>query len=224
MEGTAAHFEAKLIPVGDPHLRVDWLKDGRPILASNRMSTLHDFGFVALDLKYTRPDDTGVYTCRAINQLGEAVINANLQVVSTKDGPSADTIHGDALAKIEALESRQTRMGMLEDDQQLSAPTFVVQLQGKTSLIEGQNAHFECRIEPYPDPSLRVEWYHNGRPLPFGNRWRTSYDFGFAALDILGAYAEDSGRYTLKVVNALGSAESSIDVKISCKFAVVGIT
>ena len=79
-EGSAAHFEAKLVPVGDPKLRVEWLKDGRPIQASNRMSTLHDFGFVALDLKYTRPDDTGVYTCRAVNQLGEAVINANLQV------------------------------------------------------------------------------------------------------------------------------------------------
>ena len=78
-EGTAAHFEAKLMPVGDSKLRVDWLKDGRPIAASNRMSTLHDFGFVAFDLKYTRPDDTGVYTCRAVNQLGEAVINANLQ-------------------------------------------------------------------------------------------------------------------------------------------------
>ena len=64
-----------------------------------------------------------------------------------------------------------------------------------------------------------MEWYHNGKPLPFGNRWRTSYDFGFAALDIIGAYAEDSGCYTLKVVNALGSAESSIDVKISCEYS-----
>ena len=78
-EGSAAHFEAKLVPVGDPKLRVEWMKDGRPIQASNRLSTLHDFGFVALDLKYTRPDDSGVYTCRAVNQLGEAVINANLQ-------------------------------------------------------------------------------------------------------------------------------------------------
>lgn len=216
-EGTAAHFEAKLVPVGDPHLRVDWIKDGRSIQASNRMSTLHDFGFVAFDLKYTRPEDSGVYTCKAVNQLGEAVITANLRVVSTKDGPSADTLHGDALQKIAVLESRHTRMGLLEDETILSAPAFVVELQGKTNLIEGQNAHFECRIEPYPDPSLRVEWFHNGRPLPFGNRWRTSSDFGFAALDILGSYAEDSGCYTLKVVNALGTAESSINVKISCK-------
>jgi titin len=31
VEGMPAHFEAKLVPVGDPRLRVDWYKDGRPI-------------------------------------------------------------------------------------------------------------------------------------------------------------------------------------------------
>ena len=75
----------------------------------------------------------------------------------------------------------------------------------------------ECRIEPYPDSTLRVEWFHNNQPLPFGNRWRTSYDFGFAALDILGAYAEDSGTYTLRATNALGVAESNLSLKVSCK-------
>ena len=43
-------------------------------------------------------------------------------------------------------------------------------------------------------------------------------DFGFAALDIIGAYAEDSGRYTLKAKNSLGNAESHIDVKVTCKY------
>jgi len=74
---------------------------------------------------------------------------------------------------------------------------------------------FSHRIEPYPDSTLNVEWFRNDKPLPFGNRWRTSYDFGFAALDIIGSYAEDSGRYTLRAKNVLGSSESSIDVKIS---------
>jgi hypothetical protein len=31
VEGMPAHFEAKLVPVGDPRLRVEWYKDGRPI-------------------------------------------------------------------------------------------------------------------------------------------------------------------------------------------------
>ena len=80
MEGSPAHFEAKLVPIGDSKLRVNWLKNGKPIQCSNRMSTLNDFGFVALDLKYTRTDDSGAYTCNAINELGEANITANLKV------------------------------------------------------------------------------------------------------------------------------------------------
>ena len=180
------------------------------------MSSLHDFGFVALDLKYTRPDDTGNYTCRATNELGEANISANLKVLSAKDGPQAESLHGEALGKIANLE-KKTRGGIatMEDVEVVSAPNFVVALQGKTNLIEGQNLHVECRIDPYPDATLNVEWYLNDKPLPFGNRWRTSYDFGFAALDIIGAYAEDSGRYTLKATNALGQAESHIEIKIA---------
>ena len=218
MEGQPAHFEAKLVPVGDSKLRVEWLKDGKPIQASNRMSTLHDFGFVAFDLKYTRPEDAGSYTCRAVNALGEADISANLKVMSAKSGPNGESMHNDALDKIAYLEKKKTSHGLIEEEGVASAPIFVVPLQGKTSLIEGQNVHMECRIEPYPDSSLRVEWFHNDKPLPFGNRWRTSYDFGFAALDILGAYPEDSGKYTLKAFNVLGASESSIDVKIACKY------
>lgn len=33
-EGGYAHFEARLEPIGDPTLKVEWLKDGRAIEAS----------------------------------------------------------------------------------------------------------------------------------------------------------------------------------------------
>ena len=33
-EGGYAHFEARLEPIGDPSLKVEWMKDGRPIEAS----------------------------------------------------------------------------------------------------------------------------------------------------------------------------------------------
>lgn len=49
---------------------------------------------------------------------------------------------------------------------------FVVQLSGLTQLWEGQSAHVEGRIEPYPDPTMKVEWFHNGQPLSVGHRFR----------------------------------------------------
>lgn len=47
---------------------------------ANRISTMHDFGYVALSMKYVNPEDSGTYTCRAINELGQAVTSATLIV------------------------------------------------------------------------------------------------------------------------------------------------
>ena len=50
-----------------------------------------------------------------------------------------------------------------------------------------------------------------------GHRYRTLYDFGFAALDILSVYPEDSGEYTCKATNKIGSATSSINIEVKRK-------
>jgi hypothetical protein len=47
-------------------------------------------------------------------------------------------------------------------------PIFTSELRGTTKLIEGQRAHFECRVEPSYDPELTVEFLHNGNPLTAG--------------------------------------------------------
>ena len=38
--------------------------------AGHRHRPLHDFGYVALDIVGTIPEDNGIYTCRATNGLG----------------------------------------------------------------------------------------------------------------------------------------------------------
>lgn len=49
-------------------------------VTANRLTTMHDFGYVALNMKYVNPEDSGTYTCRAINELGEAVTSSTLFV------------------------------------------------------------------------------------------------------------------------------------------------
>lgn len=49
-------------------------------IKANRVTTMHDFGYVALNMKYVNPEDSGTYTCRATNELGEAVTSATLFV------------------------------------------------------------------------------------------------------------------------------------------------
>ena len=78
IEGKRAHFEAKLEPITDPHLQVEWLKDGKPVIVGHRFRPIHDFGYVALDINGTIYEDTGVYTCRATNLVGTAEVHAKL--------------------------------------------------------------------------------------------------------------------------------------------------
>uniref|UniRef100_A0A182WJ15 Ig-like domain-containing protein n=1 Tax=Anopheles minimus TaxID=112268 RepID=A0A182WJ15_9DIPT len=220
-ENQAVHFEARLVPVGDPKMRVEWLRNGVPIEASNRTTTMHDFGYVALNMKYVNPEDSGTYTCRATNDLGQAVTSAKL-VVQSKASLDLDTQNESALEKIHQLEDAIRFQRREEEDVAVTQPPkFTTKLHGPTNLVEGQSAHYECRIEPYPDSSLKVEWFHNGQPLTTGHRFRTTYDFGFAALDVLTVYAEDSGEYTCRATNHLGSETSSIALNVTPKAGIV---
>ena len=50
------------------------------IIAGSRFKPTHDFGYVALDIAGLRPEDEGIYSCRARNDLGEAVTTASVRI------------------------------------------------------------------------------------------------------------------------------------------------
>ena len=48
-------------------------------------------------------------------------------------------------------------------------PKFRTQIQPQTTLKEGDSAHFECRLVPIGDPTMKVEWYKDGMPVQQGD-------------------------------------------------------
>ena len=64
----SAHFECRVTPTNDPHLKVDWKFNGQPMPNSSRIKTVSDFGFVMLDIAGTDSKDTGEYICTATNK------------------------------------------------------------------------------------------------------------------------------------------------------------
>ncbi len=108
-EAGRAHFEARFVPQGDTSLRIDWLKDGRPLKMANRIPMHQDFGFVSLTMFPAYPEDAGVYTCVATNRVGQAQTQAEL-VCQGKQSLILDTQHGDAMEQIQYLEGQQVNI------------------------------------------------------------------------------------------------------------------
>lgn len=142
-EGQTAHFECRLIPVGDPNLRVEWYRNDKILEDSSRITKQHDFGYVSMDIQHVRDDDEGVYMCRAVNPLGEAVTTAAMKI-RTKASIQLETQHEDSLKKIAALEQHYTPRPE-EKDRVFEKPIFTQLLTGPAELWEGQHARFEAR-------------------------------------------------------------------------------
>lgn len=212
-EGTNVHLECRLQPVGDPTMRVEWFVNGHPLKTGHRFRPAYEFDYVALDLLGVYAVDSGVYTCQAKNQLGEAVTSCSVRVVSQKN-LVLETQHASGLEKIQYLEdSSRYKRSEFEDEQINVKPHFVTRPKDLLNMREGKHAHFECKLEPVTDPNLKVEWYKNGRPIIVGHRFRPIHDFGYVALDIIDLIAEDSGVYTCRAVNSVGTDETQCNLE-----------
>lgn len=48
-------------------------------LLGTRIRTINDFGFVVLEISPIYPEDSGLYSCRAFNKVGEAVTTCTIK-------------------------------------------------------------------------------------------------------------------------------------------------
>lgn len=78
----------------------------------------------------------------------------------------------DALMQMEATIKKYTaEIFLTEDDlydpDRKQPPRFVTQIADQESLVEMQSTKFECQLAPVGDPNMKVEWFLNGKPLPY---------------------------------------------------------
>lgn len=223
-EGQHAHFEARVVPVGDPTLRFEWYVNGVELKLGSRFRVTHDFGYVTLDINSTVTEDSGIYMCKAINRAGEAVSSTTMKVKS-RSNIVGEPLHPDAWQKIQLKEAEMNKVpSMFIDTTPQQAPVFTTHLQSYDKLVEGQHVYLEAQVEPRADPNLRVEWYKNGISLTTGTRIRSTFDFGLVTLSINGLREDDSAIYTCKAVNLLGEAVSTCTLKIEDRHWLLGQT
>lgn len=92
-------------------------------------------------------------------------------------------------------------------------PRFVTHIKDMMELKEMEMAKFECQLAPVGDPNMRVEWFFNGKPLPYKTRFTPIYDFGYVAMNFGWVYPEDSGEYLCRATNKYGSDETRAFIK-----------
>lgn len=152
-------------------------------------------------------------------------------IISGKGGVLSGTQHESSWKKIQTIEAPKPS-GPVAAEPQFPPPTFISHL-NNVELKEGEKAHFECKVEPSKDPSLKIEFYHNGKPLEAGmtgetwifssifisysvmtgSKYVVTVDFGFVSLDILYTYPADSGIYMCKAVSSQGEAVTTGTLK-----------
>lgn len=148
---------------------------------------------VTLDILAIYSEDSGLYSCRAVSAFGEAITSATVKCQPT-DALLLDTQHEESWQQIQEIENRRPDEPLVEELEKV-IPRFVVDLPGNLgNFNESDPIHLEAQIEPTNDNQLVVDWLFNGQPLSNGHRFRTTHDFGYVSLDILYAFAQDSGK------------------------------
>lgn len=225
-EGKNAHFEAQLTPVSDPTMRVEWYKDGRAITASSRITAIFNFGYVSLNILHLRAEDSGSYTVRAVNRIGEAISTSVIKIIGketvTEDlGISEQRRHIQQCQQLEAYQQYQN-MKYVEDQPDVTTrPEFKSPIKDQINIREGGFAHFEARLEPVGDSTLRVEWYKDGKIVEASSRITSFFNFGYVALTIKQVTVHDVGTYTCRAVNAVGEATTQARMTVITKLDVI---
>ncbi|NXE21879.1 TITIN protein, partial [Ardeotis kori] len=210
-----AHFECRLTPIGDPTMVVEWLHDGKPLEAANRLRMINEFGYCSLDYGVAYSRDSGVITCRATNKYGTDHTSATLIVKDEKSLVEESQLPEGrrGLQRIEELE-RMAHEGALPavalDQKEKQKPELVL-VPEPARILEGETARFRCRVTGYPLP--KVNWYLNGQLIRKSKRFRLRYD-GIYYLDIVDCKSYDTGEVKVTAENPEGFIEHKVRLEI----------
>ena len=92
-------------------------------------------------------------------------------------------------------------------------PYFAGKLENATG-IEGSDLTLNCFISGYPLP--KVTWLHNGLEISAtSDRYKLTLDDTKCSLKITGLLSSDAGKYSCRIENKLGRAESDANVTVA---------
>ncbi|XP_036426457.1 obscurin-like protein 1a isoform X2 [Colossoma macropomum] len=209
--GEDAAFSCKLW--GDPLPEVVWEKDGKQLKEIYESSHFHigqqDGGWFQLKIFRTRAPDGGVYTCKAVNSLGEAVAGAVLLVepIPEQRGESYQNGYTNGHWSPHQNKDKYPRVRHSKE------PQLNVAKAKKFTVTEGKHAKFRCYVTGKPKPE--IVWKKDGEPIVPGRRHLLFEDReGYYTLKVLYCKQQDTGLYICAASNALGNTLSAVHLSV----------
>ncbi|KAM9820390.1 obscurin-like protein 1a [Neosynchiropus ocellatus] len=210
--GEDAAFSCKIS--GTPVPDVIWEKDGKKlhdIFESAHYSvTQQDGGWFQLKIYRTRMPDKGVYTCKAVNQCGEALAGAVLLVEAVPEQESRKIPSKSFSNNQRPPKPRSSRYSMTKLTEE---PLDNASKVKKYAVAEGKHAKFRCFVTGKPKPE--IVWKKDGTPLDPGRRHLIFEDReGYYTLKVLYCTLEDTGLYVCAASNAIGNTLSAVHLSV----------
>ncbi|UYV65935.1 unc-22 [Cordylochernes scorpioides] len=197
------HLKSQVINDGDPvtleciikgpsKFDVVWLHNDKEIKSSKDFQYRNEGERYQLNIAEIYPEDAGIYTCEAFNDVGEAFSSCNL-VVNGKC--CCSPLPG----------ARVSPEWIAVPSEKLPGPGFSQFPQSQT-VHQGQSASFTASAGA---DIKNVAWMKDGAPLDVASgRFTTTQDGRNVSLSLAKPLVADIGQYTLKLKDSAG-AESS---------------
>lgn len=184
----------------DPAPFIQWTKDGVDILHEEwtRYKVLPDG---SLRIKDINMEDAGHYNCKAINGFGSISINYTLVIIDT----------GNNIVR----EDQHTTYKLTDNEDILkegSVPRFVQPEKMKRQHIVrpvGSSIRLKCRANGNPRPQL--SWHKDAKVIATEEERKDRQSWTLKLRDLK---ESDSGRYTCKVTNRLGSINYTYTLEV----------
>ena len=160
------NLKCNVEPKNDSKLNIDWYHNGLPLSTGSRIQASLEFGVVTLDIKNMSEADQGIYTCKATNLAGEAVVFTTIKS-SGKSELDLSTKHPKGIEGFKAIAEFEAK-GKLdfksEEEEKGQAPSFISEFKDAFK-EEGDSAYFEAQVSPKGDSTMTVEWLKDGKPV-----------------------------------------------------------
>ncbi|KAJ6215354.1 hypothetical protein RDWZM_009854 [Blomia tropicalis] len=167
------HIESQLLPMNDGSMQVHWPRNGQPLIDSERLRTINEFGFVILDITTCYAEDSGLYETLAKNDQGEDFIPTTISVKAKGKIITSSSLPYEIIESLNYIDivTNITNRIVTEEKYQFEALRFDRSLQDVTNVI--------CRVivdsskTIISDTQLSVEYTENIQI--FEHRFSRSY-------------------------------------------------